>query len=264
MIYLGKWNSLSDAASYLQDRTGETWTERAIISRLIEIGLDTISVNVAGDIPLMQPYENERQKATPYGYAQLLQVCEVAQFLHELEIAGEARPLALVNEAGIRFKTSTPIPSSAVRLSRDEIDQLPTGFHRLVEAMKRGEYPELRALALGEAIASTEDLVPAEDTHAATPLANALGEQSAKESVATAADNDWKAVARELAQKVGEERWSRGEREITARNVSKSVAYRLGLIDPPKYWGKRGQRSESNVRNEALSGWKFNPGTGVA
>lgn len=72
-----------------------------------------------------------------------------------------------------------------------------------------------------------------------------------------ATDAAWKTRARELAQEFGEAKWARGEREITARNICRAVAKELGK--KPEFHGNRGPRSESNVRNEALKGWKFSP-----
>lgn len=169
MIYLGSWSSLSEAARYLRSKTGEVWTETAIISRLIEIGIDTICVSVAEDVPLTQPYNKEQQEAVPYGYAQLMQVCGVPQFLHELEIAGRARPLGLINEGGTRYKTTTPIPSSAVRLSRHQIDQLQTAFHCLVAEVAGGKYGNLKTIIEGEAPVGSGEPTPASHLEAAAP-----------------------------------------------------------------------------------------------
>lgn len=68
---------------------------------------------------------------------------------------------------------------------------------------------------------------------------------------------DWQAKARELAQEIGEKRWRRNEREITARNVAKAVAIELGKDH--RYFGSRGPRSPNNIRSEALKGWRFQP-----
>lgn len=169
MIYPGKWSNLSDAARYLRDRTGEIWTETAIISRLIEIGLDTVSVSIAADTPLTQPNDSNPQEAVPCGYAQLMQVCGAAQFLHELEIAGKARPLALLNETGTRFETTTQIPSSALRLSRHEINLLPTSFHLLLEAVNRGKHPDLKTLAEDKDSDNSNEPPSVSQTNSAAP-----------------------------------------------------------------------------------------------
>jgi hypothetical protein len=71
--------------------------------------------------------------------------------------------------------------------------------------------------------------------------------------------DNWEAVARKLAQEIGEKKWRMGMREITARNISDPVAKRLASIDDRKYWGKRGPRSANTIRNEALKGWTFIP-----
>lgn len=73
---------------------------------------------------------------------------------------------------------------------------------------------------------------------------------------------DWVARARELAQAIGLKKWNTGIRNISAREVASSVASELGK--EPKYWGNQGPRGESNVRNEALRGWKFQPPDSMA
>lgn len=76
-------------------------------------------------------------------------------------------------------------------------------------------------------------------------------------------DRDWTQKAREIAQEIGETKWHRGEREITARNIADGVATQLAKMES-KYWGIRGPRSANGVRNEALKGWKFRPPEDVA
>lgn len=71
------------------------------------------------------------------------------------------------------------------------------------------------------------------------------------------AKDDWIASARAFADREGQKRWARGERQITARGVSEAVAQELEKT--PAFWGKRGPRSASNVRTEALRSWKFTP-----
>ncbi|MFJ1253823.1 hypothetical protein [Cupriavidus sp. CuC1] len=151
---IGSWSRLGDVVEYLRAATGEEWLESAIISRLSEIKRPTIAVCIPRDWPL-QRLESGQWKDARYSYPLLLQVGGIEQFLHELEIAGDARPRFLVSEAGIRFRTDKPIPRTEVLLSRDDIEQVLGTFDRLVEAMRRGEYPVLRALAMGEESANT-------------------------------------------------------------------------------------------------------------
>lgn len=67
----------------------------------------------------------------------------------------------------------------------------------------------------------------------------------------------WQDRARQLAQEIGERKWHSGQREITARSMANSVAIELGKDH--RYFGSRGPRSASNIRNEALKGWNFQP-----
>jgi len=75
--------------------------------------------------------------------------------------------------------------------------------------------------------------------------------------------DDWKVQARAIADKIALERWGRGEREITARNICEAVATELGKDSTTH--GNRGERSSGTVRNQALKkeDWKFIPPTGT-
>ncbi|CAG9163842.1 hypothetical protein [Cupriavidus pinatubonensis] len=71
---------------------------------------------------------------------------------------------------------------------------------------------------------------------------------------------DWKKRAQELAQNMGAARWRRdGIRNQSTRSLSPAVAIEMAKDEYRKYWGMQGPRSESNIRNEALKGWKFVP-----
>lgn len=68
---------------------------------------------------------------------------------------------------------------------------------------------------------------------------------------------NWRAEVRRIAQKKGEEKWDRGERQITPRNMCELVA--TELAKDPTCWGNQGPRSASKVRTDALKGWIFTP-----
>lgn len=123
-----------------------------------------------------------------------------------------------------------------------------------VNTMKWPVPDELRALA-GNGLAS-QSSVPPEALSAQTSEPSTNGQ-----SERTNGDN-WQERARELAQEIGLKKWNSGIRNISAREVAPSVATELGK--ERKYWGKQGARSESNVRNEALRGWTFQPPDNVA
>lgn len=73
--------------------------------------------------------------------------------------------------------------------------------------------------------------------------------------------DDWKAFAVATANEIGLKKWKSGQRQISARGVSKEVAAEMEKEENHRYWGGQGPRSVSNIRNEALKGWKFIPPT---
>ncbi len=70
---------------------------------------------------------------------------------------------------------------------------------------------------------------------------------------------DWRAKAKELADTLGQERWDRGERQITARNICDAVQKELAKLKDCH--GLQGPRGASDVRNRGLKGWKFDSKT---
>lgn len=79
--------------------------------------------------------------------------------------------------------------------------------------------------------------------------------------IASPSDEGWATKACAIADKLALERYQRGEREITARNISDAVASKLAKDSTTH--GTRGERSAGNIRNTALKGWKFIPPTGT-
>lgn len=73
--------------------------------------------------------------------------------------------------------------------------------------------------------------------------------------------NNWTDKARAIADSEALTRYTRGEREITARNISGAVATELAKDSTTH--GIRGERGAGNIRNIALKGWKFIPPTGT-
>lgn len=149
---IGSWTSLGDLVRYLKEETGEEWLESAIISALFEARVPTVAVWIPNGWPLQQV---GKEWADVCASSQLMEAGGIDQFLHELEIGDAALPSFLVSEAGFRFRTKAPLPRSALRFSRSDIARILQGapFDRLVEAMRRGQYPELKALVMGEGFA---------------------------------------------------------------------------------------------------------------
>jgi len=79
--------------------------------------------------------------------------------------------------------------------------------------------------------------------------------------VETPSGDDWKVKARAIADRIALEKYDRGEREITARNICDAVATELAKDSTTH--GIRGERSAGNIRNLAINGWKFIPPTGT-
>lgn len=86
--------------------------------------------------------------------------------------------------------------------------------------------------------------------------------RAAQSQDAACAATDWRDRARALAQAVGETKWRTGIRQVTARNICDAVASELAK--DAKYHGIQGPRTASNIRNEALKGWKFLPPSDAA
>jgi len=73
-------------------------------------------------------------------------------------------------------------------------------------------------------------------------------------------DPPWIEEARRIADRIARQRFSRGEQEITARNICEAVARELEKNSD--FHGERGPRTGENVRSVALRGWKFTPPIG--
>ena len=78
---------------------------------------------------------------------------------------------------------------------------------------------------------------------------------------AAADDDGWEANAWRLADEIGMKKWSRGERQFSARSICEPVAAELGkgtTNNPTVWWGTQGPRSAGAIRT-ALKGWQFTP-----
>lgn len=98
---------------------------------------------------------------------------------------------------------------------------------------------------------STSEITPSEECGADDCRAQADTEAASSGAPA------WIAKARDLAQRIGEGRWRRGERQITSRNIAGAVA--VELEKDVSTHGLQGPRGEDNVRNIGLRGWIFRP-----
>lgn len=106
---------------------------------------------------------------------------------------------------------------------------------------------ELLALALPIVAPSSSDL------QVVSPADRLGGEGDAGSGIQC----DWKEKSKAIAQKLGMEKWDRGERQITARGICDAVGAELASDQATH--GLQGVRSADNVRVEGLRGWKFVP-----
>ncbi|WP_229205810.1 hypothetical protein, partial [Duganella sp. Leaf126] len=72
--------------------------------------------------------------------------------------------------------------------------------------------------------------------------------------------DEWIAKSVAIANSIALQKWERGERQITARNICDAVAIELAKGEPDypqQYHGNQGPRAAGAIRNVALKGWKF-------
>ena len=87
-------------------------------------------------------------------------------------------------------------------------------------------------------------------------------EQEHQPNAKSQGSDDWKEKAVEIANQLGLQKWARGEREITGRNICDAVA--TALEKDSKYHGTRGPRAATSVRNALIEkGWNFVPPSGT-
>ncbi|MFX1684910.1 hypothetical protein [Paraburkholderia sp. A1RO-5L] len=163
------------------------------------------------------------------------------------------------------YKTANfEIASADVLIPADDLRRF-VDHHRRAEAFVEGQQDLVVDASEAKIGATYTGLITgvgkhAPPTEAAPPDAHTSFSHLDKPgNVHESDDVDWRAKARYLAQRKGEEKWRRGERSISARSISPSVAAELAKPENKRYWGNRGHRSESNIRTEALKGWTFVP-----
>lgn len=69
-------------------------------------------------------------------------------------------------------------------------------------------------------------------------------------------DKTWQEKAVDAANRIGQERWAKGDRNISARSVCDAVAAELSL-DPTTYSNRKKPREPNSIRIDALSEWEF-------
>ncbi|TMS58292.1 hypothetical protein MW7_005935 [Imbroritus primus] len=144
MMMLAAWNTLDEVAAYLLDRTGEPWTSRAVLERLSNLKPETVRICPPVGIPFLILKDGCWEKWT-YSYPMLFEVRggHLASSLHQWLISNSAENIQMVH-GNNRFQTVAQIPMEWVRINRSDVDMLPTVFHRLVDELASGRYPELR------------------------------------------------------------------------------------------------------------------------
>lgn len=132
-----------------------------------------------------------------------------------------------------------------------EVEVLDKSLHRMTQPFNgRLKDTVLTVQALREYVESIKGFLEVEDAPAAKVKADT-----------SPSGDDWPDKARAIADRIALERYARGEREITARNICEAVATELAKDSTTH--GTRGERVSGSIRNEALKGWKFIPQTGT-
>lgn len=67
----------------------------------------------------------------------------------------------------------------------------------------------------------------------------------------------WVEMAKQIADRIGRERWDAGVRHISAHNISEAVTEELAKDSTTH--GIQGARCDNTVRTKGLKGWKFVP-----
>lgn len=153
-MYLSNFNSIPDAIEWLSENTNESWSWKNVIEFFLKMNPETITVNIPIGTPLLRLSPGEIQEV-PFSNPVLLEVCNVKDFLEHILMGdnfkdARASPLALICGSS-RFRSSLPIPASAIRLKKIEIHQLEKRFtlypfRKLVKNLQEGRHPDLAAL----------------------------------------------------------------------------------------------------------------------
>ena len=284
-------HTLSEAIDWLAEKTGEAWSIRRLLEFILahELPLDVVPPRDAQFGVYLQGHFPPERGYLPVGsFSRIGLADEIPRFrlrdqcVIDLLEHGEAdlvyAHIPADDEPTGRWVIHEPMSGPPMRVTLDMCRVSRTALRLIAADCITARLPaadegpitgplslsdELqRRLAVGNAPSTSAD------EHSTPEPATASGGSPVAEAGTADSDEipvaDWRAKARELAQVIGMEKHCIGEREITARNVCEEVAARLAKLDKGQYWGQRGARSASTIRNEALKGWKFCPPEDVA
>jgi hypothetical protein len=122
---------------------------------------------------------------------------------------------------------------------------------------------DFAAWADAEGIAMPDEIIAllSDAQHSASGTPEKAAPPAPAVAPAAADDDGWEANAWRLADEIGMKKWSRGERQFSARSICEPVAAELGkgtTNNPTVWWGTQGPRSAGAIRT-ALKGWQFTP-----
>jgi len=194
------------------------------------------------------------------GLRNALTVVEAAQLLTRDKVGCKAAESLIIEaiEAGV-------LTANITRWGRYVADlgtELPDGNINQRETTVKRRHLDAWLKRKGLSIdVPAEEKKPPSISKAPPPITPIRGSGTAETNNAEGGDysaNDWRAKAKEEADRIGLERWTVAQiKQITARNIAAAVAE--ALAKDATTHGNQGPRGEDNVRNEGLRTWKFKP-----
>lgn len=153
-IRLPESATTQEIAKWLTQLSEEEWTERAVLSRLLEWERhgdekseslaylpDTLTVVIRARTELI--CLTKECVPVTLNYPRRYKLCPPLEpFIENLEDVGEALPPTLTDGVN-RYRCQYPIRLEDVRLRREWAEQLLPSFDRLILEVSRGEHPEL-------------------------------------------------------------------------------------------------------------------------
>jgi hypothetical protein len=150
---LSELNTLSEAAAWLSENSGKTWSWKNVIEGFLKLNPETVYVVIESDTPLARTEDGE-WKDISFPYPIGLYACNVRTFLEVMLLGFSQKtassiPINLVNGgigmARVDYRALSPIYATAIRLTKEDILSI-CPFCALVDDLNNGEHPTLHAL----------------------------------------------------------------------------------------------------------------------
>lgn len=150
-MLLSEWNSIPDAIEWLTENTNEPWTWKNVVDLFAKSSPETVHVWVPSSTLLTQISPGNIREIS-FREPLILQLCDAQNFLSDISncddfVSASAHSNGMVGAFNSRFRTISPIPAAATRLSKREIHRLANcilyPFVKFVEQVKGGKYPEI-------------------------------------------------------------------------------------------------------------------------